>query len=78
MEKDTMNPFFLIILLIALLLVALVLKPEIGMQIKAFSAKFVFQAEWIPAKETLIRLVVAGLFIECLFIALIIFMLLIH
>jgi hypothetical protein len=71
-----MNPFFLIILIMALSLVILVLKPEIGMQFKAFTEKFAFDAEWKPSKDTRWRFVIVGVFIELLFIALVILMLL--
>lgn len=71
-----MNPFFLIILIMALILVILVLKPEIGMQFKAFTEKFAFDAEWKPSKGTRWRFVWVGVFIEVLFIALAILMLL--
>ncbi len=56
------------ILLMGLILVVLVLKPELGMQFKAFTEKLAFDAEWKPSKATRWRFVVVGLFVEVLFI----------
>jgi hypothetical protein len=57
------------ILLMALILVVLVLKPELGMQFKAFTEKSLFDAEWKPSSRgTRLRFVVAGIFIEAVFL----------
>jgi hypothetical protein len=57
------------ILLMALILVVLVLKPELGMQFKAFTEKSLFDAEWKPSsKGTRWRFVAAGIFIEAVFL----------
>jgi hypothetical protein len=65
------------ILLMGLILVVLVLKPELGIQFKAFTEKFAFDAEWKPSKGTRWRFVLVGVFIEALFV-LILVVLLIH
>jgi hypothetical protein len=57
------------ILLMALILVVLVLKPELGMQFKAFTEKSLFDAEWKPSSRgTRWRFVAAGIFIEAVFL----------
>ena len=57
------------ILLMALILVILVLKPELGMQFKAFTEKSLFDAEWKPSSRgTRLRFVAAGIFIEAVFL----------
>ena len=63
-----MFSYLIIILLMALSLVVLVLKPEIGMQFKAFTEKFAFDADWTPKKGTRWRFVIVGIFIEVVFI----------
>jgi hypothetical protein len=63
-----MLPYIIPILLMGLTLVVLVLKPELGMQFKAFTEKFAFDAEWKPSKGTRWRFVLVGIFIETLFI----------
>ena len=63
-----MMPYVIPILLMALILVVLVLKPELGMQFKAFTEKFAFDAEWKPSKGTRWRFVLVGLFIEAVFL----------
>jgi hypothetical protein len=69
-----MMPFWIIILLMALILTMLVLKPELGMQFKAFTEKFAFDAEWKPSKSTRYRFVTVGIFIEAVFLLIIILM----
>ncbi len=66
------------ILLMGLILVVLVLKPELGMQFKAFTEKFAFDAEWKPSKATRWRFVVVGLFIEVLFIFVLVLFMVVH
>jgi len=56
--------------------VVLVLKPEPGMQFKAFTEKFAFDAEWKPSKGTRWRFVLVGIFIEALFLFVLIVLLL--
>ena len=63
-----MIPYLILLLLMGLILVVLMLKPELGMQIKAFSEKFAFDAEWKPSKGTKWRFVLVGIFIEFLFL----------
>ena len=63
-----MIPYLTLILLMGLFLVVLILKPELGMQIKAFSEKFAFDAEWKPSKGTKWRFMIVGIFIECIFL----------
>ena len=63
-----MIPFWILILLMSLILVVLVLKPELGMQFKAFSEKFAFDAKWTPSKGTKWRFVITGIFIEIIFL----------
>ncbi len=61
------------ILLMALILVVLVLKPELGMQFKAFTEKSLFDAEWKPSSRgTRLRFVAAGIFIEAVFLLMLI------
>ncbi len=67
-----MIPYLIIILLMGLILVVLVLKPELGMQFKAFTEKLTFDAEWKPKKGTRWRFVVVGIFIEILFLVVLI------
>lgn len=67
-----MNPIFLLILIMALILVILVLKPEIAIQFKAFTEKMAFDAEWKPSKGTRWRFVIVGIFIEVIFIGLLV------
>ncbi len=69
-----MMPLWIIILLMALILTMLVLKPELGIQFKAFSEKFAFGAEWKPTKSTRYRFVIVGIFIEAVFLLIIILM----
>lgn len=73
-----MNIYLILILLMALILVVLVFKPELGMQFKSFSEKFAFDAEWKPSKETKWRFIIAGVFIEIIFIVILFLMLLKH
>jgi hypothetical protein len=54
----------------ALFLVVLVLKPEIGMQIKISAEKLTYDAEWKPSRGTRWRFVLTGVFIEIIFIIL--------
>jgi hypothetical protein len=63
-----MLPYIIPILLMGLILVVLVLKPELGIQFKAFTEKFAFDAEWKPSKGTRWRFVLVGIFIEALFV----------
>jgi hypothetical protein len=63
----------IIILIMALILVILVLKPELGMQLKAFSEKMTFDAEWKPQRSTRYRFVFIGLFIELVFLGLLLY-----
>ncbi len=62
----------IVLLLMALILVILVLKPELGMQIKSFTEKMAFDADWTPHKGTRYRFVFSGLFIEIVFLILLI------
>ncbi len=71
-----MIPYLILILLMGLILVVLVLKPELGMQFKAFTERFAFSAEWKPSKGTRWRFVLVGIFIEFLFIVVLIVQLL--
>ncbi|HEX9934525.1 MAG TPA: hypothetical protein VGB38_04950 [bacterium] len=71
-----MIPFLILILLMALILTVLVLKPELGMQFKAFTEKFAFDAEWKPLKGTRYRFVTVGIFIEAVFLIILILSLL--
>ncbi|MBN2030932.1 hypothetical protein JW824_11895 [bacterium] len=71
-----MIPYLILILIMGLILVILVLKPELGMQFKAFTERFAFDAEWKPSKGTRWRFVLVGIFIEFLFIVLLIVQLL--
>lgn len=73
-----MNVYLIVILLMALILVVLILKPELGMQFKSFSEKFAFDAEWKPSKGTKWRFIIAGVFIELIFIVILILLLLNH
>ena len=63
-----MFPFLILILLMAIFLVVLILKPELGMQFKAFTEKIAFNAEWTPSKGTKWRFVFSGIFIEIVFL----------
>jgi hypothetical protein len=63
-----MIPYLILILLMALILAVLILKPELGMQFKAFTEKFAFDAEWRPLKGTRWRFVAVGIFIEAVFL----------
>ena len=67
-----MIPYLILILVMGLILVVLVLKPELGMQFKAFTERFAFDAEWKPSKGTRWRFVLVGIFIEILFIVVLI------
>lgn len=67
-----MIPYGIIILIMALSFVVLILKPELGMQIKAFSEKFAFDAEWRPSKHTKWRFVLVGIFIQIVFVTVLI------
>jgi uncharacterized BrkB/YihY/UPF0761 family membrane protein len=71
-----MNLYIILILLMGLILVASVFKPELAMQIKAFTERMAFDAEWKPSKRTRWRFVIAGIFIELLFAAILILLLL--
>ncbi len=71
-----MIPYIILILVMGLILVVLVLKPELGMQFKAFTERFAFDAEWKPSKGTRWRFVLVGIFIEFLFIVVLIVQLL--
>jgi hypothetical protein len=71
-----MIPYLILILLMGLILVVFVLKPELGMQIKAFTERIAFDAEWRPSKGTRWRFVLVGIFIEILFFVLLILSLL--
>jgi hypothetical protein len=63
-----MLSYVIYFLLMGLILVVLILKPELGIQFKEFTEKFAFDAEWKPSKSTRWRFVVAGIFIEALFL----------
>ena len=63
-----MVPYLILILLMGLILVVLVLKPELGIQFKAFTEKVAFDAEWKPSRGTRWRFVLVGVFIEILFL----------
>ena len=65
-------PVLIIILVMALILVGFILKPEIGMQFKAFTERFTFDAEWKPQKSTRWRFVWVGIFIELVFVVILI------
>lgn len=67
-----MIPYLILILLMGLILVVLVLKPELGMQFKAFTERFAFDAEWKPSQGTRWRFVLVGVFIEILFMVVLI------
>lgn len=67
-----MIPYLILILLMGLILVVLILKPELGMQFKAFTEKFAFNAEWRPSKVTRWRFILVGVFIEILFLVVLI------
>ena len=71
-----MLPYIVPILLMGLILVVLVLKPELGIQFKQFTEKFAFDAEWKPSKGTRWRFVLVGIFIEALFLFVLIVLLL--
>ncbi|MFH1943752.1 MAG: hypothetical protein ABIL68_16745 [bacterium] len=71
-----MIPYLILILIMGLILVVLVLKPELGMQVKAFTERIAFDAEWKPSKGTRWRFVLVGIFIEILFFILLILSLL--
>jgi hypothetical protein len=71
-----MMPVGVLILLMGLILVMLILKPELGIQFKTFTEKWAFDAEWRPLKTTRWRFVVAGVFIEILFLGLLVAVLL--
>jgi len=71
-----MYSYLILILLMGLVLVVSVLKPELGMQFKAFTEKFAFNAEWTPSKGTKWRFVLVGIFIEILFVVLLVILLL--
>lgn len=71
-----MFPYMIIILLMALILAVLILKPELGMQFKAFTEKFAFDAEWKPSKGTHWRFVSVGVFVEAVFLFILIMALL--
>ena len=71
-----MTPYLILILLMALILVVLVLKPELAIQFKAFTEKMAFDAQWTPSKGTRWRFVLVGIFIELVFIAVLIIVLL--
>jgi len=60
------------LLIMALILVILVFKPELGMQLKAFTEKIAFDAEWKPSERTRWRFVITGVFIEFVFLILLI------
>ncbi|MBN1895016.1 hypothetical protein JW906_10995 [bacterium] len=70
-----MKLYIILILLMGLILVASVFKPELAMQLKAFTEKVAFDAEWKPSKGTRWRFVIAGIFIELLFAAVLILLL---
>jgi len=63
-----MIPYVILILLMSLILAVLILKPELGMQFKAFTEKFAFDAEWKPSKGTRWRFVTVGIFVEAVFL----------
>ena len=63
-----MFPYLILILIMGLILAVLILKPELGMQFKAFTEKFAFDAEWKPSKSTKWRFVIVGIFIEIVFL----------
>ncbi len=63
-----MIPYLILVLLMGLILVVFVLKPELGMQYKAFTEKMAFDAEWKPSKLTRWRFVSVGIFIEAVFL----------
>ena len=69
-----MNPYLILVLLMGLILVVLILKPELGMQFKSFTEKITFDAEWTPSKSTRWRFVWAGIFIEFLFTAMLLYL----
>ena len=71
-----MIPYAILILLMVLILAVLVLKPELGMQFKAFTEKFAFGAEWKPSKSTRWRFVIVGIFVEAMFLFILIIALL--
>lgn len=60
------------LLVMALILVILVFKPELGMQLKAFTERIAFDADWKPSKGTRWRFVFTGVFIELAFLVLLI------
>ncbi len=66
-----MVSYLIIILMMGLIFVIFVFKPELGIQFKAFTEKFAFDAEWKPSKSTKWRFVLTGILIEVLFLALI-------
>ena len=70
-----MFPYLILILLMGLVLVVSVLKPELGMQFKSFTEKFAFDAEWKPSKGTKWRFVLTGIFVEILFLVLLVVLL---
>ena len=70
-----MFPYLILILLMGLVLVVSVLKPELGMQFKSFTEKFAFDAEWKPSKGTKWRFVLTGIFVEILFLVLLVILL---
>ncbi len=70
-----MGSYLFIILLMGLILVVLILKPELGMQFKALTEKIAFDAEWKPSRSTRWRFIITGVFIEILFLAVLILLL---
>jgi len=68
--------YLILILIMGLIFVVFVFKPELGIQFKAFTERFAFDAEWKPSKSTKLRFVLTGIFIEVLFLALLLLSLL--
>lgn len=71
-----MVSYLILILIMGLIFVVFVLKPELAIQFKAFTERFAFDAEWKPSKSTKWRFVLTGIFIEVLFLILLILSLL--
>jgi NADH:ubiquinone oxidoreductase subunit 3 (subunit A) len=71
-----MVPVIVIVLLMGLVLVVSILKPEIGMQFKQITERMAYEAEWRPTQRTKWRFVLSGILIEAVFLAVLIVFLL--
>jgi NADH:ubiquinone oxidoreductase subunit 3 (subunit A) len=71
-----MATVIVIVLLMGLVLVVSILKPEIGMEFKQITERMAYDAEWKPTRRTKWRFVVSGILIEVVFLAVLIAVLL--